>query len=101
MEMQKHNPDYKLISVIIDGKELVYGETNTGLNPGLEVYHLIDGDIYKGHYYSRRYTGRKMPMKYDILAMSLKKLIPYCEAGQKLDLTRAEYQQLIPLLKVA
>ena len=99
MKLQKHNPDYKLIGITIQDKEFVYGETYNGQNAGLEVYYL-NGDPKYGHYYSRRFAGRKMPMRYDILAMYLAKLLPYCPAGHKLTLEGTEYQELIVLFNM-
>ena len=66
MEHKKHNLDYKLVGVIQDmynrSIELVYGESNEGLNQGLEVY------FYKpksDHFYtSRRFKEGKVPGKY-------------------------------------
>lgn len=99
MNHETHNPNAKLISVVIDGKELVYGETNTGQDKGLEVYYL-NGDPKYGHYYSRRFAGRKMPMIYDSLVMYLSKLIPYCKEGHKLSLERSEYGELVVLFNI-
>ena len=85
MKTHPHNPDYKLISVLINGKEFVYGETNTGENKGLEVHYLNDGQISKGHYYSRRYTDtRKLPMVYNELYYWLQSIVKYCKPGHKL-----------------
>lgn len=96
MELQKHNPDYKLISVFINGKEFVYGETNTGDNLGLEIYYQR-GNSDKGHYYSRRYPADKILGIYSFLYRHLKALIPYCPEGHKLSLNRAEYHDIANL----
>jgi hypothetical protein len=98
MDLKKHNPDYKLISVFINGKELVYGESNTGDNPGLEIYHYKTPYKVGDHfYYSRRYTADKIPGIYSFLYRHLKNLIPYCPAGHKLSLDRVEYHDIANL----
>ena len=95
MELQKHNPDYKLISAFINGKEFVYGETNEGGNPGLEIYYYktpyIKGDHF---YYSRRYAANNIPGIYSFLYRHLKGLAPYCPVGEKLSLDRVEYHDI-------
>ncbi len=100
MNIQKHNPEYKLISVTINGKELVFGETNDGKNAGVEVYYLTGGKPANGHYYSRRFVGRAMPMIYDYLTMYLEKLLPYCPDGHKLELEGTEYNELVVLFNM-
>lgn len=96
MEIQKHNPYCKLIGVTIDNKQFVFGQTNEGADPGLEVYYQKDNRD-KGFYYSRRFTGSQLPSMYNALSIYLTKLIPYCPAGHKLTLEKSEYSELIVL----
>lgn len=93
--MQKHNPDYKLISVTINNKEFVYGESNTGENPGLEIYFYKEGTDH--FYYSRRYPANKIPGIYSMLYRHLKALKKYCATGNKLSLDRIEYHDIANL----
>jgi hypothetical protein len=97
MNMQKHNPDYKLISVTINNLEFVYGETNTGDNPGLEIYYFNDNTHAAGHYYSRRYTANKIPGIYSFLYRRLKALTPYCATGNRLTMDALEYHDIANL----
>ena len=101
MNIQPHNPDYQLISVIINGKELVFVQDNNGNNAGLEVYHLIDNNLSKGHYYSRRYAKNMVPMIYHELAIHLSNLLSYCPKGHKLSLEGDDYNELLTILKAA
>lgn len=63
---EPHNPNYKLVetTVYLDGKfiDIVYGETNSGNNQGLELYFKKE---INGHFYnSRRYLEEVVPKKY-------------------------------------
>jgi len=86
MKSAPHNPNYKLISVTIDNKELVYGETNDGQNKGLEVYFPK---------YSRRFEYNiKLPQKYIELWWNLESQIKNCLPGHKIELTNDEYRAI-------
>ena len=73
---KKHNPDYKLVSKIINNIEYVYGISNSGENEGLEVYY--------GNY-SRRFL--KIPKKHQDIFQELKRYSNKVNPGHKLDLT--------------
>ena len=98
MKLEKHNPHCKLISAFINCKEFVYGETNEGTNPGLEIYFYKEGYKAGEHfYYSRRYEAGKIPGVYSMLYRHLKALTPYCPTGEKLSLDRVEYHDICNL----
>lgn len=89
MKTQKHNPDYKLISIVLTidinkTAEFVYGETNTGEDKGLEVYRHKDGNTH--HYKSNRYNWDAIPAKYLAIYDRLKSKLKDCPSGHKLEL---------------
>ena len=88
----KHNPDYKLIGVTINNREFVYGISNEGTNPGLEVYYKNPGETH--HYYSKRFGAFDIPQIYFVLYLKLKALADQCQPGHKITLSLTEYQNL-------
>lgn len=91
-KVEKHNPYCKLVGVTINNREFVYGITNEGTNPGLEVYYKQPGEIH--HYYSKRFAYPDIPMIYNELYFKLKGLADNCKPGHKLTLTLNQYQNL-------
>lgn len=84
---EPHTPGYKLIRKWVstpDGyRHVIYGETNEGGNPGLEVYYHRD-NAQGHHHYSRRWPWGKIPSKYQDDALTLKTFINECPPGHKL-----------------
>lgn len=87
-----HNPNYKLVSVRIQNKKFVYGETNNGENEGLEVYHYKEGADH--FYYSRRYSYIQVPIVYLMLYRKLKDQMHTVKPGCKLILTNEQYRAI-------
>jgi hypothetical protein len=95
MNLQPHNPNYKLVGVIINNKEFVFGVDNNGNNEGLEVYYKKSNDPAQHFYYSRRFTGpRNIPMVYNELFIKLKKMVAECLPGYKLTLELTDFKNI-------
>jgi hypothetical protein len=84
--MQKHNPDYKLVSKDLHEPnrliELVYGISNEGENEGLEAYYFKK-DKSQGHYRSFRWDADSIPSIYEGHFEQLKQYAPETPEGHK------------------
>ena len=94
MRMEKHNPDYRLVSVRNGYYQLVYGIRNDGQNEGLEVYYFDDYLTWK-HYRSRRWTTEKIPEKWLMWFHILKEKANLVPNGHRLLLEVKEIEKLV------
>lgn len=88
--LNKHNPNFKLISkmIFLDGKhiELVYCISNGGSDEGMEAYYFNSSERSEGHYRSYRWNEDEIPNKYMNYYSELRSYLSEVPEGHKLNL---------------